>query len=232
MVLRLSEVYSSVQGEGPKTGLPTTFVRFAGCNLRCPGWPCDTQHAIDPQFYKDWEKVGVSALVERVPTYPNNVCITGGEPFLQDRVDLEAFIAELLDRRQTVEVFSNGTRAIPGSVMSYVGVQLDWKLVGSGEGDRDIDQRVTNVVMMQQTPLPNPHGIKFVISDLTDFVEAKYWYEYLKPLAPSIQFWAGVVWGKEWTDDELVRAILENELPWRLNVQMHKHVWEPDKRAV
>ena len=49
--LRLVENYVSTQGEGPRTGLPTHFVRFGGCNMECLGWPCDTPHAVKPELY-------------------------------------------------------------------------------------------------------------------------------------------------------------------------------------
>jgi len=69
--MRLSELYTSIQGEGPRVGQPVQFMRFAGCNLRCPSWPCDTQHAIDAARYRhEWETVTPEELAGRVPAWP------------------------------------------------------------------------------------------------------------------------------------------------------------------
>ncbi|MHA2264890.1 MAG: 7-carboxy-7-deazaguanine synthase QueE, partial [Candidatus Thorarchaeota archaeon] len=101
--MKLSEVYTSVQGEGPRVGVPTTFVRFGGCNLRCPGWGsgslpdgtsvrgCDTIFAVYPEYRSQWESVSVRQLLERIPPEITNVCITGGEPLIQPTKDLNEF---------------------------------------------------------------------------------------------------------------------------------------------
>src|SRR4051794_1447265 len=114
MTLRITEVYPSIQCEGPRIGMPTTFLRTAGCNLRCPGWPCDTQHAIDPSIYNDsWQRQSPTAVALRVDPLVANVCWTGGEPFLQPEVDLRELAQILWTADHEIECFSNGTIAYP-----------------------------------------------------------------------------------------------------------------------
>src|ERR1700704_2587022 len=98
----LSEVYNSIQGEGPNVGQPTTFVRFAGCNMRCPGWPCDTPYAIDPAIWR-YESMKASTMwvAEQIlDLKPRHVCFTGGEPFMQPWEELQELWAKLHTRDQ------------------------------------------------------------------------------------------------------------------------------------
>src|SRR5262245_9640738 len=114
-MLRVSEIYPSVQGEGPHVGMQTTFVRFAGCNMRCPGWPCDTPYAIFPRLFKDdstFMEVGdiMNKVVELVPRH---ICITGGEPTIQNKSELSELGEILLVEGFTIDLFTNGTRTFP-----------------------------------------------------------------------------------------------------------------------
>ena len=109
--MKLLELYTSVQGEGPNVGLPTTFVRFAGCNLRCPGWPCDTPYSIFPEQWKEeFKEVTPADLYLYIKhEVPHHICITGGEPFLQPHAELAELIANLTDSAYTIDIFTNGT---------------------------------------------------------------------------------------------------------------------------
>src|SRR5690348_10212647 len=120
MALRVSEYYLSYQGEGPNTGTPTIFLRFAGCNFQCPGWPCDTQFAIDPKIFTKEQKIYKfhKDLVDDVLElwYPGvNICFTGGEVMLQPNNELELLAAELVSRTGVgcdLEMFTNGSLPI------------------------------------------------------------------------------------------------------------------------
>src|SRR3954453_605533 len=100
MALRLLEPYPSTQGEGPNVGKLTQFVRFAGCNLKCPGWPCDTPFSIDPAQYRNEMQLVTartlarSVFAEFTATGAENICLTGGEPTLQPQGELYVFLSD------------------------------------------------------------------------------------------------------------------------------------------
>src|SRR3954453_11653509 len=116
--MRLSEVYLSVQGEGPRVGLPTVFVRFAGCNLRCEGWACDTPFAIYPEMYRqDSVLLDPGDIADRILQVANpgtaSICFTGGEPYLQNHDALFELVKILSQHYDQFEVFTNGTIVYP-----------------------------------------------------------------------------------------------------------------------
>jgi len=225
--LRLSEIYTSIQGEGPNVGRPTQFVRFGGCNMRCPGWPCDTQHAIDPQYSDEWEQIEPIELMARVKDWPRAVCITGGEPLTQRTKEMDTFGDTLLDMNFDIDLFTNGSQAFPKWYRDEgVCIIMDWKLDGSGEGMTGIDQRVENMKLLEEKD-----AIKFVVKDRWDLEQAKDTYYlhnmYLRPFVVYI----GAAWGHV-TDGEIIEYLDRHQLNWMLNVQVHKYIWEPDKRGV
>jgi len=228
--LRVVETYVSYQGEGPNTSRPTVFVRFAGCNFKCPGWPCDTQHAIDPKLFTKTQRV-VDPLVlaqEVVELGVDNVCLTGGEVFLQNTEALKAFVSEV-NSFANVECFTNGALWWDHNIVHLIGnFILDWKLPGSGEVYKDEAAFFSNLEKLNQED-----AVKFTIKDRKDYVEAKRRYEeYVDVTRSGPRVYAGVVWGQELTTEQLCAWMIEDRLPWNLNVQVHKYVWHPDKQGV
>jgi 7-carboxy-7-deazaguanine synthase len=228
-VLRVSEVYPSYQGEGPNTGRPTVFVRFAGCNLKCPGWPCDTPHAIEPKIFQKEQQVMLpEALVVEASKYGiDNICLTGGEPFLQKRPDLIAFVSELRRRGKRVECFTNGTINW-GSLVDHIHhFIMDWKLPGSGEFPDE--QSVLN----NFATLGENDAVKFTVKDFDDLARAEaIFHRYIGSNKQGVQVYCGVVFGAELTEAALANEMLQRKLPWSLNVQVHKYIWTPDERGV
>jgi 7-carboxy-7-deazaguanine synthase len=234
MKLRVIEVYASYQGEGPNTSKPTVFVRFAGCNFKCPLWPCDTQHAIDPKLFKDTQQFAEpSELADIVNAFRiDNICLTGGEVFLQNADALREFTGYLHAAGRDIECFTNGALAWDeDTTMDISTFILDWKLPGSGESDAYVANEDFDGNFSQ---LGNTDAIKFTISDPYDYVVAKERYAteiatlevYKRP-----QVYAGVVWGKLSTE-ALCKWMLDDQLPWKLNVQVHKFIWHPDQIGV
>jgi 7-carboxy-7-deazaguanine synthase len=233
--LRVVEVYASFQGEGPNTSRPTVFVRFAGCNFKCPGWPCDTQHAIQPaQFTKLQRFVEPGDLAREVLAFGvKNVCLTGGEVFLQNSEALNDFLQALLDNTHyevNVECFTNGGLPWDPDVVTKIdNFILDWKLPGSGE---TYDEEVFRDNLRNLNQLD---AIKFTIKDRADYEEARRRFNEDGELvvggndAPRI--YAGVVWDAMPTEI-LAQWMLDDRLPWYLNVQVHKFVWSPDRQGV
>jgi 7-carboxy-7-deazaguanine synthase len=243
--LRLSEHYASVQGEGPRVGQMTQFVRFAGCNMQCPLWPCDTQHAIDPKLYRpggefEAKKIEPVKLAEAVldmatETGATNICLTGGEPFLQKEELLHEFYGFAtnrqfdwgIPRQLTWEVFSNGSFPYPAWA-KHIHKVLDWKLGGSGEAQTARPQRVANVQLFNQFDV-----VKFTIKTIEDLHEATALSVLLEnQFNFAGTFWVGRVWDADISDAFIIDYIKEMGMPWRLTVQVHKFIWPPAKIGV
>lgn len=235
--MQLSEVYTSVQGEGPNTGRPITFVRFGGCNLRCKGWGtgtlptgevvkgCDTIFAVYPEWRGTWDSVTVADVLERIPNSPRRVCITGGEPLIQPSREMSELAQKLLGMGFKIDLFTNGTRPLdkhPWTGDGNVTVVMDWKLPGSLEG--------TTFHMPNLDHLDSKDAIKFVCKNRFDFDCAlghlEAWSHRIKA-----QAWFGPVWGE--LDPVDLAGWLEMEYPeGRMNIQTHKYIWNPEERRV
>jgi 7-carboxy-7-deazaguanine synthase len=221
-VLRVAEVFSSVQGEGPRTGVPTTFVRFSGCNLRCPGWGvrtqlpdgssvegCDSPHAVFPQLFRGRPRLGVDELLARIPARPANVCITGGEPLLQHTAALVELVERLLVDHE-VEVFSNGTIPVAPAFPAGARFVFDHKCPGSGEPDAFVWDNLRG--------RGGDDAVKFVVKDRADFDFALPRIDRIHALGTGVQCWVGPVWGAM-DPHELIRWILASDRDVRLNLQ-------------
>lgn len=230
MSLRLSELYTSIQCEGPNVGRLTQFVRFAGCNMRCPGWPCDTQHAIDPAIFLkpgNSQKLLAKELYEMVQANGvRGICLTGGEPFLQRSGELQEFVEMCCNAGMQVECFSNGSFVYPDWALRNIQFIMDWKLEGSGEGTTNLHERMQNALALKRSD-----NIKFVVKDTHDLEEAATEFIHLSGRGVIAQFWVGSAW--DTIDvDSLIDFTVENRLPWKINVQIHKLLWDENMRGV
>lgn len=228
--MRVSEIYKSIQGEGPNVGKPTVFVRFGGCNLRCPLWPCDTPYAVDPKVYRhEWMKMSPTELVDAIKpfaTYPHfNICLTGGEPILQNKDEFREFTFLAAEQEWDLEMFSNGTLPYAEVIDKITTIVMDWKLPGSGE-DYTNPTRIINL-----QALAARDAVKFTIANEVDYEIAKEMYhKYLTSfLGPKV--YAGVVWG-QLENETLVKWILDDNLPWLYTMQIHNHIWDRKKRGI
>ncbi len=231
--MRLSEIYPSTQGEGPKVGLPTLFVRFAGCNLKCPGWPCDTEHAINPAKYRsEWQTFSPDELGDEIiwRSRPGqNICFTGGEPFLQPNEELRILSNDLYVSERKLECFSNGTLSIPEWAFKDMDFILDWKLTGSGEKNLNADMFLTNLHRaLGSSQGSKRHVVKFTVANWHDFDEAVTRYDTLLRDA-GVQVYVGPVWDKV-EPREIVQWVLDCDLNWKLNIQTHKYIFDPGAR--
>lgn len=113
-VLEIFEIFKTIQGEGPYTGHPATFIRLAGCNLQCPG--CDTDYTSERHTM---EPSDILARIERDEYPPQLVVITGGEPFRQNLTPLARL---LLDHDYQVQVETNGVYAPPENLPGKVAI--------------------------------------------------------------------------------------------------------------
>lgn len=101
--MQVLEIFTSIQGEGMKQGYRATFIRFAGCNLKCSF--CDTQEIMA----KESKFLTIGEILSQVPDEVDLVVLTGGEPLLQNRIDFDALVTLLIQRNHTVGIETNGT---------------------------------------------------------------------------------------------------------------------------
>jgi 7-carboxy-7-deazaguanine synthase len=212
--LVIHEIYASIQGESTFAGLPCTFVRTTGCNLRC-AW-CDTTQA----FYGGTRMARAEVLARALATKTQLVELTGGEPLLQPGA--LTLMTELCDAGRTVLVETSGEADV-SRVDPRVHRIMDLKAPGSGESHRN---RWSNV-----EHLGPRDEIKFVLADRRD-------YEWMRDVVrerdlarrtPNLL--ASTVFGKL-SPRELVAWVLEDALPIRVQLQMHKYIWPPDATGV
>ena len=227
--MRLIELYKSVQGESTFTGVPCIFVRFAGCNLRC-SW-CDstyTFHGGQP-FTEDEVVAQIEALACPLIEF------TGGEPMLHARELLPLMHRLLADGRYTLMMETSGERPL-GEVPTAVHKIVDVKCPGSGDAAGSF--RMSNLDCL--TPRDE---VKFVLRDRTDYEFARdFIREHLvhRPLAAILLSPAflqspsplRIADNMELDARDLVGWMLEDQLPARLSLQIHKFVWEPQKKGV
>ncbi len=215
--LKINEIFYSIQGESTYAGQPCIFVRLTGCDLRCTY--CDTEYA----FFEGGRRT-FDSIMEEVVSHPCRVVeITGGEPLLQKRV--HGLMKRLCDQGYTVLIETSGAHDI-GPVDPRVHRIMDLKCPGSGECARN---------RMENLPLLGPlDEVKFVIGSDEDYQWAKAqvlagrpgWADRVNAILFS------PVFGKI-TPLELATRILADSIPpVRMQIQMHKLIWEPNQRGV
>ncbi len=205
--LRITEIFYSLQGETSTTGLPTVFVRLTGCPLRCSY--CDTEYA----FYGG-EKWQLEAVLAEVDTYrASHVTVTGGEPLAQP--NCLPLLSALCDRGYRVSLETSGALPVAG-VDPRVHIILDLKTPGSGEvGKNDWD----NIPL-----LTAKDEIKFVICSRVDYD----WVRMAIDRYQLIDIGAELLFSPgqgQLEADQLADWILEDRLPVRMQLQLHKYLW-------
>ena len=211
--MKVCEIFASIQGESTYAGVPCTFVRLTGCNLRC-GY-CDTQYAYDEG--NDMSEEDILREVSRFGL--RTVEITGGEPLLQGSV--HRLVKRLLDDGYRVLIETNGSREI-NEIDRRAVIILDIKTPGSGMAD---EMNLANLAFLKPTD-----ELKFVISSGADYEWSK---EFIRShgLAGKCSILFSPVRGVLDAQD-LSRWIIEDRLEVRLNVQLHKYLFGPDRRGV
>jgi 7-carboxy-7-deazaguanine synthase len=212
--LVIHEIYSSIQGESTFAGLPCTFVRTTGCNLRC-SW-CDTPHA----FYGGRRMRRREVLERALSLGTPLVELTGGEPLLQPGVF--PLMKELCDAGRTVLVETSGEADV-SRVDPRVHKVMDLKCPGSGESHRNRWENLDHLTPRDE--------IKFVLADRSDYewMRATIRDRALPERTPNLL--ASTVFGRL-APSRLVAWVLEDRLPVRVQLQMHKYVWSPDATGV
>lgn len=213
--LVIYEIYTSVQGEATWAGVPCTFVRLAGCPLRCTY--CDTEYA----FYGGKRRLIADVIREVNDLGIPVVEVTGGEPLAQPQCP--ALLRALLDAGHTVLLETSGAYTT-AEVPEGVHVILDMKCPSSGEQSRNDYSNLER--------LRSSDEVKFVMGTRED-------YEFARDLARQHRLWErcravlfSPVFGAIEPRD-IVAWMLDDQLTWaRFQLQMHKFIWPPDQRGV
>lgn len=204
--LRITEIFYSLQGEAATVGWPTVFVRLTGCPLRCQY--CDTEYA----FYGG-EAITLEEILERVARYtPRYVCVTGGEPLAQSAC--HELLRRLCERGYAVSLETGGALDISG-VDPRVSIVMDLKTPGSGEEDKNLYANITALKAKDQ--------VKFVICDRAD-----YEWSRAKLAEHGLDRICEVLFSPSYEQQDprtLAEWILEDRLPVRMQIQLHKVLW-------
>lgn len=242
--LLIKEIYSSIQGESTWAGWPCVFVRLAGCDLRCSY--CDSAYS-----FHGGKSMTIESVVEEVrrlaECYPDArqcqgrrlplVEVTGGEPLLQAAIHL--LMRRLCDLGFTVLLETSGAHSIEGTDWRVCRI-VDLKCPSSGETDRILWE---NIPALRRTD-----EVKFVIGSRQDYewakaVENRYQlaavcpvlFSAMEPLTPqqaSPSLKPAPPGHTPLSRRELAESILRDKLPVRLQLQMHKFLWPPDRTGV
>ncbi|MBV8911222.1 MAG: 7-carboxy-7-deazaguanine synthase QueE [Gammaproteobacteria bacterium] len=206
MRLKVREIFYSLQGEADTAGVPTVFVRLTGCPLRCQY--CDTAYAFHGGEW--WEATAILARVREYPTA--YVCVTGGEPLAQK--GCAQLLTMLCDAGLRVSLETSG--ALPlAEVDTRVVKVVDVKTPGSGEEQRN---RYAELAHLSARDL-----VKFVICDRRDYEWSRGKVrELTMPPGCTVLFSPS---HEQLAPRELADWILEDHLPVRLQIQLHKYLW-------
>ena len=209
----VNEVYASIQGESSYAGLPCVFVRLTGCNLRCTY--CDTEYA-----FFDGERRTVADVVDQVGRFGIPLVeITGGEPLLQK--DCVGLAERLLKSGLTVLIETSGAQPIGALPVGVIRI-MDIKCPSSGECDK---MNWGNIDCLTQQD-----EAKFVIGNRDDYEWARQVIKH-HDLAQKCSILISTVFGSVPPKD-VAAWMLEDKLPARFQLQMHKYIWDPKDRGV
>ncbi|HUA34971.1 MAG TPA: radical SAM protein [Candidatus Binataceae bacterium] len=212
--LQINEIFYSVQGESTYAGRACVFVRLTGCNLRCK-W-CDTEYA----FYEG-RRMALEEILDAVRAYQCDLVeITGGEPLLQEGV--YPLMDAMLARGMTVMLETSGASDVSRVDPRVIKI-MDLKCPLSGESSRNLWSNLKHLTLSDE--------VKFVIAGREDYewtrgviaehmLAARVGAILLSPAFGLIE------------PRMLTEWMLEDRLPARIQLQMHKHIWPPDTRGV
>lgn len=231
--MQINEIFSSIDGEGIRTGYPVTFIRSQFCNLKC--LYCDTKYsweACDNEGNQQYTVMSVEEIVDKCFELKNKrITFTGGEPLIQK--DAPELVAALLENGFEVNIETNGAVNLKDFELKLVDVltddellnnliyTLDYKTASSGMEDKMIMENIPFLV--------DGDVLKFVVGSKEELDRMK---EIVEQCQPQAEVFVSPVFEKIEPKD-LVEYVLENDLQQvRVQIQLHKIIWDPEKRGV
>lgn len=206
MAIKIYEIFHSLQGESTRFGLPTVFIRLTGCPMRCNY--CDTEYA-----FSGGSNMSIESILQQVDTHNTQyVTVTGGEPLAQK--ECHALLTALCGAGYSVSLETGGAIDII-NVDARVSVILDIKTPGSNEEQ--------NVLWSNINHIKSKDEIKFVLCDREDYIWAK-----LKMVELELQKKCTILFSPSYHElsaTDLAAWVLEDKLPVRVQMQLHKILW-------
>ena len=222
--MKVNEIFASIDGEGSRSGYAVTFVRLFGCNLCCSY--CDTMYAVEGD---DYHEMSVEEIMEEVASHGfKRITLTGGEPLLYPEI-VTPLLETLVTAGYDVNIETNGAVPLapfeevrkmgPGTIM----YTLDYKSISSGMNDTMLFE---NYQYLRENDV-----VKFVVGDEDDLEDMKRMVETELLHTPAELFVSPIF------DDidpaDLVDFVLNHKLEQiRVQLQMHKFIWDPTMRGV
>lgn len=213
MSLKINEIYHSIQGESSYSGLPCVFVRLTYCNLRCSY--CDTEYA----FYEG-KDMSIKQIIKKINSYKCNLVeITGGEPLLQK--NCIKLINELEKNNKKVLIETGGSLSIQ-NISKKTHIILDLKCPSSNMENKNLWENLDYIKKTDE--------IKFVVGNKAD-------YEWIKniikkyDLENKCHLLISPVYDKI-DNEKIINWILKDNLKIRFQIQLHKEIWDKDKKGV
>ena len=223
--MKVVEIFNSIDGEGKRAGLPCTFIRLFGCNLKCSY--CDSRYAceIDENGVGNYVVMSVSEIVDKVKTLGcPNITVTGGEPLIHDGI--RQLIKALLDEGCWVNIESNGTKPVIPDLEEYANdgqlfYTMDYKTNCSGMTDK---MYAGSILTLKHTDI-----LKFVVGSLDDLNQA---LQVVEKYGPKASIYVSPVF-EQVEACEIVNFIKQHKLwDWKVQLQLHKYIYPADERGV
>jgi len=206
LTLKINEIFFSIQGETSRVGLPTIFIRLTGCPLRCVY--CDTEYA-----FHEGNMITLDDIMKNISEYETkHVTVTGGEPLAQK--NCRPLLTLLCDAGYDVSLETSGAQDI-SNIDSRVARIVDLKTPASGEADKNLYDNLQYLTTHDQ--------VKFVICDREDYQWSKEKLVTYKLNEQCEVLFSGS--HGELQSSQLAGWILQDQLPVRLQIQLHKYLW-------
>ena len=214
--MKVVEIFKSIDGEGKRTGLPTTFIRLFGCNLNCSY--CDTRYGCEGEEYSVLSIAEVIEAVENIGI--NSVTITGGEPLIHPGIN--KLIDSLLEKGYWVNIETNGSQYLGKSTVNpLLFFTMDYKCPSSGM-ENHMDCR--NFELLSKNDV-----LKFVVGSQEDLDKS---LQIIEQYNPQAQIYFSPVFDKI-EPKEIVEYLLDHKMyDCKVQIQLHKIIWNPNERGV
>ena len=212
--MKVVEIFKSIDGEGNRAGLPTTFIRLYGCNLNCSY--CDTRYGCEDDNYKI---MSIKQILDKVKELDcNSITITGGEPLIHPGI--EQLIDTLYGMGYWINIETNGTQKIQHYGSDRLFFTVDYKCPSSG---------MTEKMACNFEDLDKDDVLKFVVGSHEDMVSA---LEFLETHNIKTNVYFSPVFGKI-EPVQIVDFLIRHKLnDCKVQLQLHKIIWNPEKKGV
>ena len=211
--MKVVEIFKSIDGEGIRVGYPVTFIRLAGCNLRCNY--CDTKYSYEDEKFTEMTPQKIYNQIYKLGG--KRITLTGGEPLIHK--DVKVLVDLLIQKGYEVNIETNGSVDITLFLDKHTIITMDYKCAGSGMEDKML---LDNISKLRKQDV-----LKFVVSDDNDLDTVQRIYPntkatvYISPVFGRIE------------PKQIVEYMLEHNMEnCRVQVQLHKIIWNPEERGV